>query len=90
MVAFGAVFHMMEFLTQFFPGDLFVPGFLAMGGYGPYVWSAYGAALTVLAVSAVAPRFCRRRVERLVAREAAWARRPSGGVVSPLKGEERS
>jgi len=36
--------------------------FLAMGGYGAYVWSAYAVFFVVLALEALAPRAARRRV----------------------------
>ena len=35
--------------------------FLAMGHHGPYVWSAYGISLLVLAVNVAAPLLARRR-----------------------------
>ena len=36
--------------------------FLAMGGYGAYIWSAYAVFLIVLAVDAIAPQLRRKRV----------------------------
>jgi heme exporter protein D len=36
--------------------------FLAMGGYGFYVWGSYGAALAVFLWNAVAPRLERAQV----------------------------
>jgi heme exporter protein D len=36
--------------------------FLAMGGYGAYVWSAYAVFFIVLAIEALAPLAQRRRV----------------------------
>lgn len=36
--------------------------FLAMGGYGVYIWPAYGVFVIVLAIDAIAPRVRRRRV----------------------------
>jgi heme exporter protein D len=36
--------------------------FLAMGGYGAYVWPSYAVFVIVLALEALAPRFQRRRV----------------------------
>ncbi|HEX7768527.1 MAG TPA: heme exporter protein CcmD [Dokdonella sp.] len=36
--------------------------FLAMGGYGTYVWPSYAVFAIVLALEAIAPRFQRRRV----------------------------
>ena len=38
--------------------------FLRMGGYGLYVWTAYGAALIVLALNLAAPMVRRRRLVR--------------------------
>lgn len=36
--------------------------FLAMGGYGLYVWASYAVFFIVLAVEALAPRAQRKRV----------------------------
>ena len=36
--------------------------FLAMGGYGAYIWPAYALFLVVLALDAIAPRVRRKRV----------------------------
>ena len=36
--------------------------FLAMGGYGAYVWPSYAVFAIVLALEALAPRFQRKRV----------------------------
>ncbi|HEY0179873.1 MAG TPA: heme exporter protein CcmD [Dokdonella sp.] len=36
--------------------------FLAMGGYGAYVWPSYAVFFVVLAIEAVAPRLRRRRI----------------------------
>ena len=36
--------------------------FLAMGGYGAYLWPSYAVIVIVLAIDAVAPRLRRRRV----------------------------
>jgi heme exporter protein D len=36
--------------------------FLAMGGYGGYVWGSYAVFFIVLAIDALAPRAQRRRV----------------------------
>ena len=36
--------------------------FLAMGGYGAYVWSSYAVFFAVLALEALAPRVTRNRV----------------------------
>lgn len=38
--------------------------FLAMGGYGAYVWTAYAVFFIVLALDALAPLLQRRRVLR--------------------------
>ncbi len=38
--------------------------FLHMGGYGFYVWTAYGAAFVVLALNLAAPILRRRRLVR--------------------------
>ena len=38
--------------------------FLHMGGYGFYVWTAYGAAFVVLALNLAAPIVRRRRLVR--------------------------
>ena len=35
--------------------------FLAMGTHGPYVWSAYGISLAVLALNVALPILARRR-----------------------------
>ncbi|HHK0528650.1 TPA: heme exporter protein CcmD [Pseudomonas aeruginosa] len=35
--------------------------FLAMGYHGPYVWSAYGISLLVLAINVAEPLLARRR-----------------------------
>lgn len=44
--------------------------FLAMGGYGAYVWGAYGFALLALAANALAPWRRLRRLRRAAGREA--------------------
>ena len=36
--------------------------FLAMGGYGAYLWPSYAVFVIVLAIDAIAPRIRRRRV----------------------------
>jgi len=36
--------------------------FLAMGGYGTYVWSSYAIFFIVLAIDFIAPRLRRRQV----------------------------
>ena len=38
--------------------------FLHMGGYAPYVWTAYGTALVVLALNLAVPIARRRRLIR--------------------------
>ncbi len=38
--------------------------FFHMGGYAPYVWSAYGIALVVLAYNIISPAWQRRRLLR--------------------------
>ncbi|HEY4338318.1 MAG TPA: heme exporter protein CcmD [Steroidobacteraceae bacterium] len=35
--------------------------FLAMGGHGAYVWSAYGLCMAVLALNVILPLLARRR-----------------------------
>lgn len=42
-------------------------GFLAMGGYGAYIWSAYAAALVALGGLALVSVAERRRVRRALA-----------------------
>lgn len=42
--------------------------FLDMGGYGLYVWSAYGLSLLVLTLNVVAARLRNRSVKREVTR----------------------
>lgn len=37
-------------------------GFLAMGGYGFYVWTSYAVFFILLAIDFIAPRLRRRRV----------------------------
>ncbi|HSH29642.1 MAG TPA: heme exporter protein CcmD [Thiohalobacter sp.] len=49
-----------------------IKAFIEMGGYGTYVWSAYGIAALVLAVTALAPL---RQHRKLIARLARRARR---------------
>ena len=36
--------------------------FLAMGGYGAYLWPSYAVFVIVLAIDALAPRIRRKRV----------------------------
>ena len=59
------------------PGDRDVSGiaeFLHMGGYAFYVWTAYGAALLVLALNLAAPLVRRRRLARRRSEAATRAR----------------
>ena len=42
--------------------------FLAMGGYGAYVWGAYACALLALAANAAAPWWRLRRLRRAARR----------------------
>lgn len=49
--------------------------FLDMGGYGAYVWSAYGLSAVVLVLNAVLPR---RSERAALARLARLARRAGG------------
>ncbi len=52
--------------------------FLAMGGYGLYVWGAYAVFFIVIAIDCLAPLMARRRVlGELRAREARRAARTS-------------
>lgn len=44
--------------------------FLNMGGYGFYVWSAYGVTFLVLVVNAVLPVLRERQLRRELARRA--------------------
>ncbi len=44
-------------------------GFLAMGGHGFYVWSAYAFALAVLAYNLISPFMAKRRVIEKVRRQ---------------------
>jgi len=39
-----------------------IQDFIAMGGHGPYVWSAWSIAAVVLAWNVIAPMRLRRRV----------------------------
>ncbi|MBT8420710.1 MAG: heme exporter protein CcmD [Gammaproteobacteria bacterium] len=41
--------------------------FFHMGGYGAYVWSAYGIALVILLINLIQARRCQRRVEKTLA-----------------------
>jgi heme exporter protein D len=38
-----------------------IGSFLAMGGHGLYVWSAYGIGVVVIAANLIGPRLTRRR-----------------------------
>ena len=49
--------------------------FLHMGGYGAYVWSAYGIALVVLLVNLAAPVLSLKRLLSQLARRERHARR---------------
>lgn len=42
--------------------------FFHMGGYGVYVWSAYGLALVIFLINLIQARFCQRRIEKTLAR----------------------
>lgn len=42
--------------------------FVAMGGHGAYVWSAYGLCLALMALNALLPVLARRRYLRDLAR----------------------
>lgn len=42
--------------------------FVAMGGYGAYVWSAYGIALAVLAWQLATPLLQRRQIIKQIRR----------------------
>lgn len=44
------------------------PEFFAMGGYGAYVWSAYGVTLVVLALNVLLPWRKRRRLLKTLRR----------------------
>ncbi|HET7268522.1 MAG TPA: heme exporter protein CcmD [Oleiagrimonas sp.] len=61
--------------------------FFAMGGYAPYVWSAYAVFLLVLVADYIAPIVRRRRLlrdlrARMARQEARKQRRASTGRVS--------
>lgn len=49
--------------------------FIAMGGYAPYVWSAYGIAAVVLVVNVLAPLHRRRQLLEELRRRARARRR---------------
>jgi heme exporter protein D len=64
-----------------------VSEFFAMGGHGPYVWTAYGITLAILIGNVWSARALLRRNLRRAARETAAeepARRPK---VSRMEGE---
>lgn len=42
------------------------PDFWHMNGYAPYVWSAYGIALSVLAANIILPVLAHRRIKRRI------------------------
>ena len=48
-----------------------VASFFDMGGYGPYVWSAYGIVLAVLVANVAAPLLRQRRLLRRLGERAA-------------------
>ena len=58
--------------------------FLRMGGYAFHVWTAYGAALAVLALNLAAPIVRRRRLTR----ERAGAAPPDPGGARPPAPDE--
>lgn len=61
-----------------------VTSFLAMGGYGPYVWGAYGVTAVGLTVMVLATWLERRLVARRLARaEAAAGRRRGAAAKTP-------
>ncbi|VFN00525.1 MAG: heme exporter protein D [Candidatus Kentron sp. G] len=47
--------------------------FFHMGGYGLYVWSAYGLALVILLMNLIQARSCQRRIEKTLTRRASLA-----------------
>nr|VFJ75404.1 MAG: heme exporter protein D [Candidatus Kentron sp. FW] len=48
--------------------------FFHMGGYAPYVWSAYGLAFLILLANLVGSMVCQRRVEKRLIRKIRLAR----------------
>ena len=50
--------------------------FLHMGGYGFYVWSAYGVALIVLVANVLVPLMRGRELRVRLARQARMERQP--------------
>ena len=50
--------------------------FFHMGGYGFYVWSAYGVALIVLAANVIAPVLRTRELRARLARQARMEEQP--------------
>ena len=50
--------------------------FLHMGGYGFYVWSAYGVALIVLVANVLVPLMRARELRVRLARQARMERQP--------------
>ena len=50
--------------------------FLHMGGYGFYVWSAYGMAFIVLVANVVVPLLRARELRTRLARQARMERQP--------------
>ncbi|MCK5366741.1 MAG: heme exporter protein CcmD [Gammaproteobacteria bacterium] len=49
--------------------------FLHMGGYGFYVWSAYGVAFVVLVANVIVPMLRARELRTRLARQARMERR---------------
>lgn len=60
--------------------------FLAMGGHGPYVWSAYGVSLLALAFVGIWPLAAMRSTMRRLRRRRAVARQRDD---ARLEGQER-
>nr|VFJ52796.1 MAG: heme exporter protein D [Candidatus Kentron sp. FM]VFK22925.1 MAG: heme exporter protein D [Candidatus Kentron sp. FM] len=44
--------------------------FFHMGGYGLYIWSAYGLALVIFLMNLIQARSCQRRIEKTLTRRA--------------------
>nr|VFK25589.1 MAG: heme exporter protein D [Candidatus Kentron sp. MB]VFK34485.1 MAG: heme exporter protein D [Candidatus Kentron sp. MB]VFK76780.1 MAG: heme exporter protein D [Candidatus Kentron sp. MB] len=49
--------------------------FFHMGGYAPYVWSAYGLTFVILLINLIQPRLCQRRIEKELTRKAKLAKK---------------
>lgn len=60
--------------------------FLAMGGYGAYVWSAYGVSLLALAFAGIWPLATMRSTVRRLRRRRAAARQQDD---AQLEGQQR-